>query len=65
MGAKDMFSPSLMDFTGISDNDRVHVSDVLQQTFITVDEEGTEAAAASSKYFANYEHFPAKDINAK
>ena len=51
MGAEDMFCSELANFTGISDDANVYVSDVIQNAFITVDEDVTEAAAASSNYF--------------
>ena len=46
-----MFRESTADFTGIprnvTDAPNLFVSEVIQQAFISVDEEGTEAAAAS------------------
>ena len=51
MGAEDMFSANLANFTGITDDVNVYVSSVVQKAVITVDEEGTEAAAASRKHF--------------
>lgn len=48
LGMEEAFDPDLSDFTGIADVDDLHISDVLQKATITVDEEGTEAAAATA-----------------
>ncbi len=45
MGVTDAFSDKA-DFTGITDRD-IYISEVLQSTYVNVDEEGTEAAAAT------------------
>lgn len=52
MGFECIFHSSLADFTEIGEGKEVYLSDVLQQTSIAVDEEGTEAAAGLSKHFA-------------
>jgi serpin B len=39
-------------FTGVSSNHNVYVDDVLQKTFIEVDENGTEASAATAVIMA-------------
>ncbi len=49
MGMVDAFDPSLSDFSLINpDQEDLHVSDSRHKTFISLDEEGTEAAAVTS-----------------
>lgn len=48
LGMEEAFDPDRSDFTGIADVDDLHITDVLQKATITVDEEGTEAAAATA-----------------
>lgn len=47
MGMTDAFDPSKADLSGISDAD-IYVDFVKQNTFVNVDEEGTEAAAVTT-----------------
>jgi serpin B len=48
MGMTDAFDPNLSDLTGVAPIDDLYVSDVIHQANVTVDEEGTEAAAATA-----------------
>jgi serpin B len=48
LGMEEAFDPDLSDFKGIADVEDLHITDVLQKATITVDEEGTEAAAATA-----------------
>ena len=48
MGMPLAFDADLADFTGITAEDRLHIAAVIHQANIDVDEEGTEAAAATA-----------------
>ena len=52
LGMKEAFAPSA-DFSGISTTERLRVSDVIHKTFLDVDENGTEAAAATAVVVEN------------
>ena len=48
MGMTDAFDPFKADFSGMSTADRLAITDALHKAFVLVDEEGTEAAAATA-----------------
>lgn len=48
LGMRDAFDSGLADFSSMTAQERLHVSFVLHQTFVAVDEDGTEAAAATA-----------------
>jgi serpin B len=52
MGVADAFDPNQSDFSGIAAAERLYVHDVIHKTFVGVNEEGTEATAATSSELA-------------
>jgi serine protease inhibitor len=48
IGMRAAFSPQSADFSGMTGNHAFSISDVIHKAFVDVDEEGTEAAAATS-----------------
>ncbi|XP_068019073.1 serpin B10-like [Melanerpes formicivorus] len=53
MGIQDAFTEDKADFTGMSENGDLSLSQVFHECYLEVNEEGTEAAAASSAALAS------------
>ncbi|MGA1847998.1 MAG: serpin family protein [Thermoplasmatota archaeon] len=63
LGMRDAFVYPTADFTGISDQSSLFIDEVYQDTFINVDETGTEAAAATAVVMKDERVATSVDLN--
>jgi serpin B len=61
MGMTDAFAPDAADFSGMDGTRELFISDLLHQASITVDEAGTEAAAATAAVVGVTSAMPPED----
>jgi serpin B len=62
MGMPRAFSPNRADFSGMTGQHDLYISQVIHQAFISVDEQGTEAAAATAVVMMTTSAPPALEI---
>ena len=62
MGMSLAFSPDSADFSGMTGKRDLCISEVIHQAFINVDEQGTEAAAATAVVMMPTSARPSPDI---
>ena len=48
LGMPTAFNPGVADFSGMSEEEKLYISSVIHQAYVKVDEQGTEAAAATA-----------------
>ncbi len=63
LGMGVAFDPQQADFSGMTDEEKLLITDVLQKATITVDESGTEAAAATSVVMGVTSAMPGEPIS--